>query len=399
METNNIKHIVFIICAYPLPPILGGATQTLINYLVEDNEKEYKYNFEVVAPFDEKAFELSKNYKHTKFYYIKESSSWYKLKKYFSAIKRHIFKVTDGNSYFKEANRILRNNGYYDAVLVEATPYNVYALKDVKCNKMIAHLHNDDINIENPNSIKFAKLYDTIFTNSEFTTSRVKSVCPDVDVYTFMNCIDINLFQTAIRKDETYKKYGIPKDKLIVLYVGRIAKQKGVLELIKAFIQSNYLKENGILVIVGSVLFGIGGKTDYSEKVEKLIKDNKDCVFKIGFVTHNELPNLYALGDIGVVPSFFGEETFGLVAVEHMAAHNALIVADSGALSSIVGENGGIVITKDGNIVGKLTKELEELFRNENKRSSLINTENEICKKYSKENYCDRFDELISKIL
>ena len=47
----------------PVPAIRGGAVQQLTTALLDCNEADYRYEFEVYTPYDEKAVEASKKYK------------------------------------------------------------------------------------------------------------------------------------------------------------------------------------------------------------------------------------------------------------------------------------------------------------------------------------------------
>ena len=61
-----MKNICFITqCSLPIPTTKGGAVETLVEYIVDENEREKKYNITVISVEDEKAKEISKKHKNT----------------------------------------------------------------------------------------------------------------------------------------------------------------------------------------------------------------------------------------------------------------------------------------------------------------------------------------------
>ena len=49
-----MEKIVFITTGYmPIPAVNGGAVETLVENLLEENEDRNQYNFEVISTYDE----------------------------------------------------------------------------------------------------------------------------------------------------------------------------------------------------------------------------------------------------------------------------------------------------------------------------------------------------------
>ena len=120
-----------------------------------------------------------------------------------------------------------------------------------------------------------------------------------------------------------------------------------------------------------------------------------------GYIPYQEMPGLYMMSDIGIIPTMC-EEAFGLCAIENMAAGNALIVSDSGALPDLLenqsGEKCGIVVARDYNYVENLKKSMEYLVNNEIVRKKMGNLGKQMVENYSKQNYCSKFFELLDMI-
>lgn len=132
------------------------------------------------------------------------------------------------------------------------------------------------------------------------------------------------------------KKYGFKDNDTIILYVGRVDESKGVLELIKAFRTVSAKRPNAHMLIVGDGAFSMALRE---------ISPNWEQVCFTGFVGKDTLSELYAIADIGVVPSF--HEEFGYVAVEMASAELPVLVNPVGGLKYIAEEIDGVSTIDD----------------------------------------------------
>jgi glycosyltransferase involved in cell wall biosynthesis len=108
-----------------------------------------------------------------------------------------------------------------------------------------------------------------------------------------------------------------------LLYVGRIASEKGLNVLIKA---ANLLEESGSsfkLILVGD-----------GPAREQLAKASHDNIVFLGYKSGRELQELYASGDIFVFPS--STETFGNVILEAMCSGLPVVAARAGGVKDNV---------------------------------------------------------------
>ena len=146
-----------------------------------------------------------------------------------------------------------------------------------------------------------------------------------------------------MRKEEVEairKKYGVPADWSMLLFVGRLTWVKGVRNLLQAM--PLVLKEfpNTKLVILGKG----EEQTDITETADRLnIKDN--VVYRFDFVSEKERLLHYAAADVCVFPSTY--EPFGIVSLEAMAMEKPVVVGARGVVgfkeqvvSSGVDQNG-----------------------------------------------------------
>jgi glycosyltransferase involved in cell wall biosynthesis len=104
------------------------------------------------------------------------------------------------------------------------------------------------------------------------------------------------------RKSSKQVLFDIPEKQHIVLYAGRLSKEKGVMEL------PNLYQE--IKSEIPDVTFVIAGNGPMEEKLKAELPEAK----YLGWVKHDELPDIYSASDILVLPSKF--DTFSCVVLE-----------------------------------------------------------------------------------
>lgn len=161
---------------------------------------------------------------------------------------------------------------------------------------------------------------------------------------------------------KTISKRKIKEDRLenkkIILFVGRLVKEKGVDLLIRSFENVIKREPNAILVIVG------GGNQE--TELRNLIEDLQlsESVLLKGKLQNNELYAWYNLAQIFVLPSRF--EPFGAVVNEALVAGCFTIVSDKvGAKCLIEATNGAIFESEN-------FEELSKLLGNRLNSSSII---------------------------
>lgn len=107
------------------------------------------------------------------------------------------------------------------------------------------------------------------------------------------------------KKDSRKQLFKASEKDKILLFVGRVSKEKGIMDL--AFIYDNVKKstDNVKLVVVGS------------GPAEKEIKEAIPDLIHIPWMDHDKLPDIYSSADLLVLPSNF--DTFGLVVLEALS--------------------------------------------------------------------------------
>ncbi len=128
--------------------------------------------------------------------------------------------------------------------------------------------------------------------------------------------------------------------KLNILFVSRLEKRKGITYLLKAYEKAKEEIPQSRLIVVGP-----GNKSRYQNWVNMM--NLKDVVFT-GHVSHSDLPRYYRTADVFCIPAT-GQESFGIVLLEAMAAGKPIVASNIPGYASVLthGVEGLLVPPKD----------------------------------------------------
>ena len=131
-------------------------------------------------------------------------------------------------------------------------------------------------------------------------------------IYIGINTVDVEWFKakvTMFRRSENIKEDRNKYPPLLLLYVGRLVKKKGVLQVLKA-IQGIHSRDIGFLIV---------GSGPQAGELKRFCRHyNISNVYFTGFQQTSDLPMYYALADVLIFPSFY--DVWGLVINEALAS-------------------------------------------------------------------------------
>jgi phosphatidylinositol alpha-mannosyltransferase len=153
------------------------------------------------------------------------------------------------------------------------------------------------------------------------------------------NGVDVQMFASGRRRPE----FG---DRPNLLHVGRFDPRNGVDRVIKAWIAVRRGGTDARLILVGD--------GPLRPRYEAMVPaDLRGDAHFVGFVPSAERSSYYASGDVLLCPAVGG--TFGIIALEAMAAGCPVIAADTPGFRNVItdGAEGYLVdVTQDGNCAG-----------------------------------------------
>jgi glycosyltransferase involved in cell wall biosynthesis len=154
--------------------------------------------------------------------------------------------------------------------------------------------------------------------------------------------VDLNRFDPSrfneVDRLNLRKGLGIPHDAVMLLFVGRVTGDKGIGELVEAFLSLKSSNSNLHLVLVGPI-------EDKETKFGNYYLDDLFLMKEIHFVGYTATPEIYMFSaDILCLPSY--REGFGTVVIEAAAMKLPAIASDIyGLRDAVVHNQTGILCT------------------------------------------------------
>ncbi len=353
----------------PVPSVNGGAVEVLTDYII-DGFLEHQDLVDVYTIKDKKLEQINK--KGLRIIQI----SFHQIEFFICRCINYIFKQLKINivifPYDLKLRKQIKKNKY-DYIIVENNLLlyrNVYQkyTKKYKDTKFIMHIHNTLSDKRTEEAYKFiADTADKIIFVSNFVKNNALKVKKSTNVEVLYNGIDKNLYKKKAYKD-IRKKYNIQKENIVYIFTGRVTKEKGILELVKAFNLLNKEYKNVNLLIVGTKNFNCDQKDDYFKQLEEEGK-NSNIIFT-GYVDKNQIPDYLYGSDVAILPSTC-EEAFPLCVLEALASKKATIVSNSGGIMEEVDNQCAIIVNKKENLVQQLYEAMKQLYENKELRKQL----------------------------
>lgn len=220
---------------------------------------------------------------------------------------------------------------------------------------------------------------DRILVNSEYLQQYIASRWPRTEHKIRVNHLGVEAYRFPGRstlegmmfREQGRRKRGWTGRK-IVLFVGRLVPQKGVHHLLSAVPAIVAQHPDALIVVVGSALYGSHRRTRYVNALHRQAKTWRRHVHFQPYIPHDEIPYWFSMADLVVVPSI-GNEAFGLVNVEAMAAELPVIATRAGGMKEVVadGETGYLVTKESPLIVREIASRVSELLSDDALRMAM----------------------------
>ncbi|MCL2809712.1 MAG: glycosyltransferase, partial [Treponema sp.] len=173
----------------------------------------------------------------------------------------------------------------------------------------------------------------------------VKKYKLDTKTYMIPTGIELNLFKREAAQGVDFRKkledlFPQLKDKRILLFAGRVAKEKNI-EFIINILPEILLKHPDVVLLIA----GNGPDLDYYKEEALKVGVYEHCVFT-GYFNRADLAHVYAISDLFLFPSL--TDTQGLVTIEAMVSGTPVVaIGAMGTLTVMGGDNGGFMVKND----------------------------------------------------
>ena len=384
----------------PVPAVQGGAVENLIDFYLAYNDKYHLHDITVYSSkhHDTKKHPALKS-KVNHYYYVDTTSIIAKIR------KRLYLRKAGGNEFhhfsieyfIEQVIKHLRKHTY-DLIIIENRPPYSLKVKKVSSAKIIYHIHNSKLTKESRYAEELYYAADQIICVSDFITKEVKSIVPnDNKCITVHNGIDLNAFSPNIKSSICRKNMGLTEDDFVLLFSGRINREKGISELLDAFLSIKELS-NIKLLVIGSSFYG-GSNTE--DLFINSLKEKIDCIsnriYFTGFIPYDRMPDYLSIADVSVIPSIW-DDPFPTTVLEAQAMGLPIITTRRGGIPEEVSEENAILLETDEHFIENLANAILDLYQHPEKREAMAKASLERSKLFDKETYAKNFFSAIENL-
>ena len=390
---SNKKITIICPSILPVPAVKGGAVENLLESFIKYNSKNKRIKIDLITIYDKEAESVLRKYSCIKGWQIKNSTLQIRLN---TILKSYLLKKLPVTYYNKIISKIQEIGN--KTVLVEGGLGCAIEIKrKLPSYNIYYHSHGLEFDSLGIQELKIVNSFSGIFFVSHFCLNRAvdKNVSKD-KCYFLKNRIEISKFNYLISNDEKNKfrkKYGIEKDKINIVFKGRIVEEKGIIELIKAFYLLN--KPDCTLLICGGKNFGkkniFGSK--FAKKIKKEIRCNKQIKF-LGYVPYSEIPILNSITSVAVLPSRW-DDPAPLALIESIVSCIPTLASNRGGISEYA-ESAGVELIDEERFIDSLYEKINILINNREKMEEMKEQSKKNIKKFDFEEY---YDELCDFLL
>ncbi len=378
----------------PVPAVLGGAVENLIDFYLDYNNRYQIHDITVYSVYHKdvkKHPALNSKVNHYAYIYV---DCWS------AKVKRYLYHLCHKNEYYNHFIEFFFEQCYkklskknFDIILLENRPGYAYKLSKRGYTNIQLHLHNDLLNETTPYANEIFQSLSKIVTVSNFIKERVFSISQINKVQTVYNGIDLSIFSKEYRNHINRSKLGIKENDFVIIYSGRINSDKGISELIDAIILLQDVPQIKLLVI-GSPFFGNASEDDFTRNLKKKSEIIKQNIYFTGYIPYSEMPDYLNLADVAVIPSIW-DDPFPTTVLEAQAMALPLIVTNRGGILEEIGTDNAIIVPTGPQFALRLSQAILHLFNNPEQRIAMGILSLSNSKKFSK----DRFSKDILNII
>lgn len=187
-----------------------------------------------------------------------------------------------------------------------------------------------------------AKVYTTLFSNMSDAiiapSLKIKKLLRDygvkkkIPIYILPTGIDLKIFKKSLKNGrDLRKKLKISPKTKVLIFVGRIGKEKNVEFLIEAFAEVLRKRNDVLLLMVGD-----GPLLEDLKKLAQTLKITENVIFT-GKIPYKDIPCYYQSADIFIFASL--TDTQGIVILEALGCGLPVIALKDDAFSGVVFDN------------------------------------------------------------
>lgn len=233
----------------------------------------------------------------------------------------------------------------------------------------------------------FYQKLDILTTPTKTAAELIRNNGFQKNIYIISCGIDLKIFNQKNNGVYLKNRYNLPA-KPILLYTGRIDKEKNIDIILKAL--SLILKK----IDIHFVIAGRGADEKRLKNLVKKLKIEKFVTF-VGFLSKEDLPNLYTLANCFVIAST--AELQSIVTMEAMASGLPIVAANSLALPELVAHRKNGYLFEPNDVKG-IAKYIIHIISDKSLQRKMSRKSLELIKKHDIKNTINEFELLYQKL-
>jgi glycosyltransferase involved in cell wall biosynthesis len=237
--------------------------------------------------------------------------------------------------------------------------------------------------------VRIFEQLDVVTTPTKTAVALLKNAGFSKDVMPISCGIDLERFKPT--NDGLYLKriFAVPNDKPVLLYVGRLDKEKKIDVILRAL--PDILRVTNVHLVV----VGMGQEKQKLVKLTKELGIQKAVTFT-GFVPDKDLQNIYRIADLFVIAGI--AELQSIATLEAMASGLPVVAANAMALPELVhdGENGYLFSDEDSRM---LAEKVIAILSNQAMRAQMSQKSLEIIKDHDINKVIEKYESIYNEII
>ena len=182
----------------------------------------------------------------------------------------------------------------------------------------------------------------------------------------------------------------LEKDDFVIVYSGRVNKEKGVSELIDAMLLLKDYTDIKLMIIGGTYFGNASNEDDFVRSLKNKSKPIDNRIVFTGFIPYENVPDYLQIADIAVLPSIW-DDPFPTTELEAQAMGLPIITTVRGGIPEEVSEENAILLETDEHIVNNLASAILDLYEHPEKRKQMSVSGLKRAKLFDKETFAKKF--------
>ncbi len=375
----------------PVPAVQGGAAETLVDLYLEYNS-EHRLHDITVYSVGCKDIPAGYGDSHNHYVYIDTSSLTAKIRKrLFRLTHKDLYYHFSIEYYLHKALKHIRR-GRYDVIVIENRPGFALSIPRDTGAKTVLHLHNDFLNTTVRNGREIFDRLSRILCVSDYIAGRVNTIRGNIPgkTVTVHNGIDVTAFSPSEAKPVERKLLGLDSNDFVLIFCGRINKEKGISELIDAMIALKK-HENIKLLVLGSSFYGNDESgNEFINSLKEKAEPIKDRIIFTGFIPYKDIPSYLAIADVAAIPSVW-DDPFPTSVLEAQAMGLPVLTTVRGGIPEEVTSDNAVMLDTGNSFCQRLADEIINLRNDIQRRKSMSAASLRRASLFTKERYAADF--------